>query len=137
MSLMSINFLFSKVSLLTTPSNVMPLHPKHTFLTIIRILSEGDGNGIESRLSFKFTQIFKKSRSEKVKFFKKVATVPLFRKSCSLRGGSAAQNKSLASPLLINSGIAELGRLSDQSSKVCSNLVTIFPRIVSAETILF
>ena len=43
----------------------------------------------------KFTHRFtKKSRSEKVKFFfKKVATVPLFRNSCSLFGGSAAQKQ--------------------------------------------
>ena len=47
---MSTNFLFS--SLLTTPSNVLPLHLKQTFQPIIWIFFEGKGDGIESRLPF-------------------------------------------------------------------------------------
>ena len=40
-------------SLWTSPSNVLPLHFKQTFLHIILIFTEGDSDGIESRLSFK------------------------------------------------------------------------------------
>jgi len=35
------------------PSNVLPLHLKQTFPHIILIFTEGEGNGIESRLPFK------------------------------------------------------------------------------------
>ena len=35
---------------LTTPSNVLPLHLKQTFLPIIWIFTEGEGVGIKSRL---------------------------------------------------------------------------------------
>ena len=41
----------NKEFVLTTPSNVLPLHHKQTFLPMIRIFTEGDG--IESRLPFK------------------------------------------------------------------------------------
>ena len=44
---MSTNFLFSKVCW------QHPLHLKHTFLPIIWIFTEGEGDGIESRLPFK------------------------------------------------------------------------------------
>ena len=40
---------------MTTPSNVLPLHLKQTFLPIIWIFSEGEGDGIESRLPFKIS----------------------------------------------------------------------------------
>ena len=46
---MSTNFLFF-ISLLTAPSNVLPLHLKQTFPPIIWIFTEGDG--IKSRLPF-------------------------------------------------------------------------------------
>ena len=48
-----VNKLFVFKSLLTTPSNVLPLHLKQTFPPIIWIFTEGDGDGIESRLPFK------------------------------------------------------------------------------------
>ena len=35
------------------PSNVLPLHLKQTFPHIIWIFTEGEGDGIESRLTFK------------------------------------------------------------------------------------
>ena len=38
---------------LTTPSNVLPLHLKQIFQPIIWIFTEGEGDGIESRLPFK------------------------------------------------------------------------------------
>ena len=46
-----VNKLFVFKSLLTTPSNFLPLHLKQTFLPIIWIFTEGDG--IEFRLPFK------------------------------------------------------------------------------------
>ena len=50
-------YFFVFKSLLTTPSNVEPLHLKQTFPHIILIFTEsegeGDGDGIESRLPFK------------------------------------------------------------------------------------
>ena len=45
--------LFVFKSLLTTPINVLPLHHKQTFLPIIWIFTEGEGDGIESLLPFK------------------------------------------------------------------------------------
>ena len=39
--------------MLTSPSNVLPLHLKQTFLPIIWIFTESEGNGIKSRKSFK------------------------------------------------------------------------------------
>ena len=47
-----VNKFFVFKSLLTTPSNVLPLYLKQTFLPIIRIFTEGDG--MESRLSSYF-----------------------------------------------------------------------------------
>ena len=44
-------FCFQK--LLTTPSNVLPLHLKQTFLPIIWIFNQDGGDGIVSRLPFK------------------------------------------------------------------------------------
>ena len=38
--------------LLTSPSNVLPLHLKQTFPPIILIFNEGEGNGIEFRLLY-------------------------------------------------------------------------------------
>ena len=47
--------LFVLKSLLTTPSNVLPLHHK-----LIWIFTEGEGDGIESRLPFKiFSTLFR------------------------------------------------------------------------------
>ena len=45
--------LFAFKSLLTIPSNVLPLHLKQIFPPIIWIFTESEGNGIESRLPFK------------------------------------------------------------------------------------
>ena len=46
-----IHFVFK--SLLTTPSNVLPLHLKQTFQLIIWIFTEVEGGEIKSRLHFK------------------------------------------------------------------------------------
>ena len=43
--------------LLTTPSNVLPLHFKQTFPPIISIFTEGKVDGIKSRLPFKIISI--------------------------------------------------------------------------------
>ena len=51
---MSTNFL------LTMPSNILPLHLKQTFPPIIWIFIEGEGDGIESRLPFKFFSTLRK-----------------------------------------------------------------------------
>ena len=51
---MSTDFLFFK-SMLTLPSNVLPLYLKQTFPPIIWIFMEGEGDGIESRIT---SQIF-------------------------------------------------------------------------------
>ena len=40
------------------PRNVLPLHHKKTFLPIIWIVTEGEGDGIESRLPFKFFLLY-------------------------------------------------------------------------------
>ena len=49
---MSTNFFVFK-SLLTMPSNVLPLRLKQTSPPIILIFIEGEGDGIESKLPFK------------------------------------------------------------------------------------
>ena len=51
--LVDLNKLFVFESLLTMPSNVLPSHLKQTFPPIIWIFTEGEGDGIESRLLFK------------------------------------------------------------------------------------
>ena len=48
-----VNLLSVFKSVLTMPSNDLLLHLKHTFPPIIRIFTEGEGDGIESRLPFK------------------------------------------------------------------------------------
>ena len=48
-----VNKLFVFKSLLTTSNNVLPLHLKQTFLPIISIFTEDEGDGIKSRLPFK------------------------------------------------------------------------------------
>ena len=48
-----VNELLKTKSLLTSPSNVLPLHFKQTFPLIIWIFTEGEGDEIESRLPFK------------------------------------------------------------------------------------
>ena len=47
----NITFVFK--NLLTMPSNVLPLHLKHTLSPIIWIFTEGEGDGIKPRLPFK------------------------------------------------------------------------------------
>ena len=59
-----VNKLLKTKSLLTTPSNVLPLHLKWTFPPIISIFTEGDG--IKSRLSSSiFSTLFMKYNMEK------------------------------------------------------------------------
>ena len=48
-----VNKLFVFKTLLTTSSNVSPLHLKQTFPPIIWVFTEGEGDGMESRLPFK------------------------------------------------------------------------------------
>ena len=48
-----VNKLLKTKSLLTMPSNVLPLHLKQTFPPIIWIFTVGEGDGIESRLPLK------------------------------------------------------------------------------------
>jgi hypothetical protein len=48
-----VNKLFVFKTFLTTPSNVLLLHLKQTFLHIIWIFTEGEGDGIKSRLPLK------------------------------------------------------------------------------------
>ena len=48
-----VNKLLKTKSLLTMPSNVLPLHLKQTFPLIIWIFTKGEGDEIESRLPFK------------------------------------------------------------------------------------
>ena len=48
-----VNKLLKTKSLLTSPTNVLPYYLKHTFPPIIWIFTEGEGDGIESRLPFK------------------------------------------------------------------------------------
>ena len=48
-----VNKLYVFKSLLTMPSNFLPLHLNQTFLPIIWIFAEGEGDGIQSRLPFK------------------------------------------------------------------------------------
>ena len=52
------NFFVFKI-LLTTPSSVLPLHIKQTFPPIIWIFTEGEGDGIKSRLPFKIFSTLK------------------------------------------------------------------------------
>ena len=56
---LSTNFFFR--GLLTKPSNVLPLHLKQTFQTIIWIFTEGEGDGIKFRLPFKIFSTLKGS----------------------------------------------------------------------------
>ena len=51
--LCDVNKLFLFISLLTMPSNVLPLHLKQTFPPIIWIFTEGEGDEIKSSLLFK------------------------------------------------------------------------------------
>ena len=58
------NKLFVFQRLLTEPINALPLHLKQTFLPIIRIFNEGEGDWIEFRLPFKiFSTYQKRSRN--------------------------------------------------------------------------
>ena len=48
------------------PSNVLPLHLKETFLPIIWIINEGEGDGTESSLPFKiFSTLFQQKKNKK------------------------------------------------------------------------
>ena len=47
------NKLLKTKSLLSSPSNVLPLHLNQTLLPMIWIFIEGEGDGIQSRLPFK------------------------------------------------------------------------------------
>ena len=47
-----VNKLVKRKSLLTSPSNVLPYYLNQTFPPLVRIFTEGEGDGIESRLSF-------------------------------------------------------------------------------------
>ena len=53
----NVDKLYDFKSLLTMLSIVLPLHLKQTFPPIIWIFTEGEGDGIESRLPFKFFTI--------------------------------------------------------------------------------
>ena len=48
-----VNKLFVLKSLLKIPSNVLPLHLRHTFLPIIWIFTQGEEDDVESKLSSK------------------------------------------------------------------------------------
>ena len=48
-----VNKLLKTKSLLITPKNVLPLHLKQTFTPIILIFTDGEGDGIDNRVSFK------------------------------------------------------------------------------------
>ena len=48
-----VNKPFAFKTLLITNNNVLPLHLKQTFLSIISIFTEGEGDGFGSRLPFK------------------------------------------------------------------------------------
>ena len=54
-----VNKLFLFKSLLTTPSNVLPLHHKQTIPPIILIFTESEGDGIKTRLPFKIFSTLK------------------------------------------------------------------------------
>ena len=47
-----VNKLLKTRILLTSPSNVLPYYLNQTFPPLVRIFTEGEGDGIESRLSF-------------------------------------------------------------------------------------
>ena len=69
-----INKLFVFKSLLTMPSNVLPLHLNQTFPPVIWIFTEAEGDGIESWLPFKIFStltlilVFKKLHFRGVRF---------------------------------------------------------------------
>ena len=56
---------------LTRPSIVLPLHLKQTFLPIIWIFTEGEGDGIESRLTFEIFSTLCITENKKIKRKKK------------------------------------------------------------------
>ena len=58
-----VNKLFIFKSLLTAPSNVLPLHLKQNFPPIIWIFNEGEGDEIESKLPFKIFSTLKPNQS--------------------------------------------------------------------------
>ena len=72
-----INKLFVFKSLLTTPSNVLPLHLKQTFPPLIWIFTEGDW--IKSRLPFKiFSTLFEQSKKSHSHFLTKAILAKKF-----------------------------------------------------------
>ena len=56
------------------PSNVLPLHLKQTFPPIIWIFTEGEGDGNESRLTFKIFSTLKVTLAKKCLLFCLVPT---------------------------------------------------------------
>ena len=54
-----VNKLFVFKTMLTTPSNVLPLHLKQTFSHVIWIFTECEGDGIKSRLPFEIFSTLK------------------------------------------------------------------------------
>ena len=51
-------------SLLTSPSNVLPLHIKQTFTPIIWIFNDSEGDGIKCRLPFKICSSLTEARAK-------------------------------------------------------------------------
>ena len=49
-----------------TPSNVLPLHLKQTFPPMIWIFTEGEGDGIKSKLLLKFFLLYKTMRTQAI-----------------------------------------------------------------------
>ena len=76
-------------SLLTMLSNVLHLHLKQTFLPIIWIFTEDEGDGIESRLPFKIFSTLTTSCHQKGKWISFVSIKHLF---SSTHSGSVNRN---------------------------------------------
>ena len=75
-----VNKLFVFISLLTMPSDVLPLHLKQIFLPIIWIFTEGEGDGIESRLPFKIFSILLTCAFECL--WCHLFDIPIFQQNC-------------------------------------------------------
>ena len=80
-----VNKLFVLESFLTMPSNVLPLHLKQNFPLIIWIFTEGEGDGIKSRLLFKiFSTLRNKSAQLSFLQHKILPYQPVMRNICGL-----------------------------------------------------
>ena len=64
-----VNKLFVFKKLLTTPNNVLPLHFKQTFPPINWINTEGEGDGLQSRLPFKIFSTLNVTKFRVLNFF--------------------------------------------------------------------